>query len=454
MLPCLDDTIVAIASAPGSSARGIVRLSGPRLIPCLEHFFVPAESWHTVRPVPQVLVGTAHLSPRLASIPCHVLYWPGRRSYTRQPAAEIHLPASRPLLDAALSAACRAGARLAQPGEFTLRAFLAGRLDLSQAEAVLGVIDAQNQRELTIALRQLAGGLGGPLQTVRDQLLDLLADVEAGLDFVEEDISFVSQAELLTRLVEAQRVVENLRHWLDRRTLVDGRFRVVLRGPPNAGKSSLFNALLGRTLALVSDKQGTTRDYLSAEVVWDCVPIELIDTAGVGDFQGTNVVDELAQTRTDEVAQTAHLVLYCHDATLPWPDSDADLPERLPSDNRIVVRTKSDLVPTGSSSCPGVLHVSSFTGQGLEELKAAIVARLTESVSVQLLPVTLARCRDAIEEASESLSRAVALAKSGHCEELVAGELRFALDALGRITGTVYTDDILDRIFSRFCIGK
>jgi tRNA modification GTPase len=191
------DTIAAIASAPGGAARGIVRLSGPGVLDCLKRSFVIADEQcssleailaaHAVR-------GTLRLPT--TRLPCELYYWPGARSYTREPLAELHTLGSPPLLASALAALCQAGARLAQPGEFTLRAFLAGRLDLTQAEAVLGVIDARGRTQLDAALAQLAGGLSAPLGRLRERLIDLLAHLEAGLDFVEEKIEFISSAEL------------------------------------------------------------------------------------------------------------------------------------------------------------------------------------------------------------------------------------------------------------------
>src|SRR5262249_27089380 len=214
-------------------------------------------------------------------LPCDLFLWPTRRSYTRQPLAEVHTFGSPPLLDAVLRALCDAGARLARPGEFTLRAFLAGRIDLMQAEAVLGVIDAADRRQLQSALEQLAGGLSRPLNGLRNDLLDLLADLEAGLDFVEEDIRFVSPEELAARLKSALDLLEQSSCQLAARGTGDGLARVALAGAPNAGKSSLFNALVGNSAAIVSAHPGTTRDYLVAKIDADGLPIELVDTAGV-----------------------------------------------------------------------------------------------------------------------------------------------------------------------------
>ncbi|MEX0700720.1 MAG: GTPase, partial [Planctomycetales bacterium] len=279
----LDDTIAALASPPGGAARGIVRVSGPEVRAALDTIFQPdgPPRWNSSRAA-QRHSGRILLPNVRAPLDVAVLLWPTRRSYTGEPLAELHLPGSPPLLEAVLSALHDRGARPARPGEFTLRAFLAGRIDLVQAEAVLGVIDAHDHRELETALGQLAGGLSGKIADVRRDLIDLLADLEAGLDFVDEDIEFVARHELAERVDRARGTVERLLDQASERMRTAGTRCVVLAGLPNAGKSTLFNALAGREAALVSPIRGTTRDWLSAELDWQGLAIELIDTAGWG----------------------------------------------------------------------------------------------------------------------------------------------------------------------------
>jgi tRNA modification GTPase len=260
MLP-LDETIVAIASAPAGAARGIVRLSGPNAVEQVARVFQsePVVDLSAVRKATG-LQGSVAIGQR--KLGASLFLWPNSRSYTRQPVAEIHTTGSPPLLEVIVQSLCAVGARLAQPGEFTMRAFLAGRLDLTQAEAVLGVIDAADRRQLQTALSQLAGGFSQPLVQLRSGLLDLLADLEAGLDFTEEDIRFVSTDELQNRVSTAAAELERLSSQLGNRSVAGRLPRVVLAGPPNVGKSSLFNALIGSGAAIVSPQAGTTRDYL------------------------------------------------------------------------------------------------------------------------------------------------------------------------------------------------
>ncbi|MCH7728162.1 MAG: 50S ribosome-binding GTPase, partial [Planctomycetes bacterium] len=291
----LEDTIAAIASAPGGAFRGVVRLSGPDVANCLNRCFQPAES-NAIRTAagPIVVEGRVHLDDAFGDAPCDVFLWPTNRSYTRQPSAEIHTIGSPPLLDRVLSVVCASGARLAAPGEFTMRAFLAGRLDLTQAEAVLGVIDAASRTELDVALSQLAGGLAEPLNRLRDGLLDLLAQLEAGLDFVEDDIEFIRPEDLLEQMNSARDEVTGIIEQIAQREESASEFRVVLLGWPNVGKSSLLNALAGEATAIVSSQEGTTRDYVARRVQWRDIGCLLIDTAGIAP-KTADRIDAVAQ---------------------------------------------------------------------------------------------------------------------------------------------------------------
>ncbi len=456
----LDDTIAATATAPGGAARGVVRLSGHDVAAVVRRVFTPADAvaWDAVhvasRFVGKVAVALAGRgSPQ--SLPCDLYYWPTERSYTRQPVAELHTFGSPPLLDALLRTVCGAGARLAEPGEFTLRAFLAGRIDLVQAEAVLGVIDAADSRHLGAALAQLAGGLSRPLAAVRDDLLNLLADVEAGLDFVEEDIRFLSSADLDDRLRKAIAAIADIAEQMNARSEADYELRIALVGSPNVGKSSLFNALAAGGMALVSDEAGTTRDYLTSKLDLDGITCLLIDTAG----QDAEVVDgsiaSAAQAFVHEQRESADLRLLCIDSTRPV---NAWETEQLRSEDRgLVVLTKCDL--QGSAPAPDdAILTSVATGFGLGALRSAIRIRLsaaaTETSRAAVVAATAVRCRESLRVAADSLRRAAQIAAAHRGDELVAAEIRVALIELGKVVGAVYTDDLLDRIFSRFCIGK
>ena len=470
----LGDTICAIASAPGGAARGIVRLSGSGVLGVVEACFRADSSQclgDSTRP--SVVAGAILLpgpSARGAceSLPAEIYFWPTERSYTREPVAEIHTLGSPPLLAALLAALCAAGARPAEPGEFTLRAFLAGRLDLTQAEAVLGLIDADGGRQFEVALAQLAGGLARPMAALRESLLDLLAELEAGLDFVEEDIEFISQAELRDRLGDAARAVAELAARMSLRTEVAETFRAVLIGWPNVGKSSLFNRLsAGAPASLVSDVPGTTRDYLVAwldeargGVARRC---QLIDTAGVESSRAADSPGGMAQRSAGQQADAADVLVVCLDSTRPlntWEQSQIATAAERP---RLLVLTKCD-APRGLrvdgfdplASADTILETSALSGTGLEALREAIqaLAACGSPGEGSVVAATATRSRESLRLAADALARAAAANSQRLGEELIAAEVRLALAEIGKVVGAVYTDDILDRVFSRFCIGK
>lgn len=454
----VDDTIAAIASAPGGAARGILRVSGPEALVALCRCFTPnatapADWSHSARPA--VVAGTIDVVGLLGTISVDAYVWPNARSYTRQPSVELHTIGSPPILDALLRTLISAGARLAQPGEFTLRAFLAGRLDLTQAEAVLGVIDARDRAELQTALEQLAGGLGSPLHRLREDLLQLLAHLEAGLDFVEEDIEFISREQLDRELGNAARQIEALVEQTGSRNLAESAYPIVLRGLPNAGKSSLLNALCGYEAAIVSEQAGTTRDYVAAEIEIGGLACVLIDTAGV-EPPTDDGIHAAAQRAAVRQHLQSRIELLCIDASRALDVWEREQLAR-PSDARIVVATKSDqpreaAIPT----CCEAINISSQTGFGLADLRGVIRGRIERLYhrDSAIVGDTAVRCLDSLQAAAESVRRAREAATLELGEELVAAEIRIALDELGRVTGAVHTDDVLDRIFSRFCIGK
>lgn len=466
-----EDVIAAPAVPPQGGMRGIVRLSGAETAAVLRRAGMRAVGGEALRTRPRHPAWQAvelTLAEGLA-LTGDLLVWPDERSFTGQPAAEFHTLGSPPLVQAALGRFVAAGARPARPGEFTLRAFLAGRTDLTQAEAVLGVIHARDERELETALSQLAGGLRARIERLRSELLDVLAHLEAGLDFVEEeDVRFVTTGELTRALAAAAEAVDALLAASRGRTLVESLPRVVLHGPPNAGKSSLFNALLRRfgsdttAAALVSPVPGTTRDYLVGRLRHGSREFLLVDTAG--DETPLDPISAAAQSGRREQVEQAALVLECAAAdAAPLPPApatpDVSTTIRPPSDPpTLLVRTKCDGPEEETSPASGPLETSALTGRGLDRLATEITTRLELTTAAAEAPAftaaTAVRCRENLVTAAASLAAAQAAVRAGVGEELIAADLRGALDGLGLIVGTVCTDDLLDRIFSRFCIGK
>lgn len=440
----LDDAIAATASAPGPGPRGIVRVSGPGAWRIATAGFEPDRPIDEAASRPFVVRGAYRLPGLRPSLPAEVALWPTPRTYTGQELAEVHAPGSPPLLSRLLAHVLASGARPARPGEFTLRAFLSGRIDLTRAEAVLGVIDARDPRRLDDALEQLAGGLSGPVLSLRDRLLDLLAHLEAGLDFVDEaDVDPIGRAALAADLAREADALDALTDRLGRRDRSGDAPRVVLAGPPNAGKSRLFNAMLGDDHAIVSPLAGTTRDTLSAPCACDGVLVELVDTAGV-EAAGDAITAE-AQARAASEAERADVVLACASGDSP--------PLGLPDDERTIrVWTKGDAAQPPPGDAPWIV-TSAAASSGLDELKRAVAAAIRRREAEPASP-TSARCRDSLLRAAASLRAAAAAMAAGAGDELIAFDLRSALDDLAEVTGAVVADDVLDRIFARFCIGK
>jgi len=349
-----EDTIVALSTPPGAGARAIVRLSGPAALACALGIFGASES---VDPRQRRFYsGHVRLPELNSALPADLHVWPGPHSYTGQDVVELHSLSSVPLIQLLIAQLLNAGARAAQPGEFTMRAFLAGKLDLTRAEAVLGVIEAGDRTELRHALAQLAGGVTRPLEGLREDLLNLLADVEAGLDFSDEDIRFVDQEELLGRITKGLAQLTLLHKQLEQRGVDRKHFRVVLAGRPNAGKSSLFNALAPQGRALVSPEPGTTRDYLAGTLELEGLSLELIDTAGWQADGGS--IEAQAQVLTSKQLADADLVVLCLDSALPATEREKALLLSMGPPQVLAVATKCDLQPAP----PRLLATSALTG--------------------------------------------------------------------------------------------
>ena len=394
-------------------------------------------------------------------LPGRLLLWPNKRSYTHQPTAEFHTFGSPPLLQLGLEHVCQRGARLAEPGEFTLRAFLSGRIDLPQAEAVLAVIDSNNEEQVQTALRQLAGGLTGPLSEIRNQLISIVAELEAGLDFVEEDIEFISKQELLEGLLSISANLQTIVKQISSRNVEQTEFRIALVGAPNVGKSSLFNRLVKNDIAIVADVEGTTRDFVSAKLDLGTVLTTVVDTAGFETSSGLDetTISQQAQRQTQQQFQQADLRLVCVTKDTPVSRSA----EFLPDD--IVVITKADTISHLQEyrtfieqhfGTQNVVMTSARTGEGIDHLTSllnAVIQRLFAGGS-SMVGSTATRATDSLKGAFDAVFNATEAVEHDIGLELVASELRISLDEIGRVVGTIHTDDILDRVFSQFCIGK
>ena len=445
-LPQIRDTIVALSSAAGPGARGIVRMTGPKAWAIVRSCVPEAPTelatgrWHGAITLPQVY----------SQLPVELLGFVAPRTYTGQDLVEIHTFSSPPLLDALLALLLAHGARAAEPGEFTMRAFLAGKMDLTEAEAVRAVIAAETPGDLRTALAQMAGGIAHPLLDLREDLLAALAEIEAGLDFAEEDLTFLHPEELRRRLARARETMQALASQWSERSIRGRPFRVVLGGLPNAGKSSLFNALAGRPAALVSPEAGTTRDYLVERLTIDDVELEIIDTAGeeaLAPDEPPQAIAAQAQALREAQLAQGDLVLWCFEAAKP-PEAIANADAAL-----MLVATKCDLSKPAPMASQ-VVETSAITGLGFQDLRSLLRTRAGDAYRASAAAGNWSRCESLIRAALEHLQQAESHAVQRQFPELLALELRSANDTIGAIVGAVYTDDLLDRIFSQFCIGK
>ena len=446
--------IVAIATAPGRGAVGIVRISGTGL-----------------RPLVQQLCGRM-LTPRMATLlPLHqadgsvldqglALWFEAPHSYTGEDVLELQVHGGPVLLQMLLQRCLQAGQalglRLAEPGEFTQRAFLNGKLDLAQAEAVADLIDASTEAAVRSAARSLAGAFSQQVRQLHDRLVQLRLLVEATLDFPEEDIDFLQQAGAAQQLGDIGDALDAVLDGAQQGALLRDGMRVVLAGQPNVGKSSLLNALAGAELAIVTPIAGTTRDRIAQTIQIEGVPVHVIDTAGLR-HHGGDEVERIGIERSWESIADADVVLLLHDPTRAgdpaYEAAQAQIATRLPAAAKLLhVHTKADL----AALVPGAgLCVSAHNGPGLAQLRRELLQRAGWHAMPEGLFLARARHVHALQRAREHLLRARALgADRGTPLELLAEELRGAHDALGEITGAFTADDLLGEIFDRFCIGK
>jgi len=483
-----EDTICAIATPQGEGGIGIIRVSGDRAVELVSRMVKTRSSrslqdfqsqklylsdvWGEGLPG---LGGSSHPSSRLID-QALVVVMRKPKSYTGEDVVEIHAHGGPYVLHLTCQELVRLGARLANPGEFTQRAFLNGRLDLTQAEAVLDTIQAANAGSLRAAQELLRGSLSREVDRLRNKLIRVLAHIEAGIDFVEEDISFIGKEEVASA---CQETMEDLNQLID--TFEEGRIvregmRTVIIGCPNVGKSSLLNALLRTDRAIVSSMPGTTRDVIDEVTNMKGLLLRLVDTAGLR--QTVDIVESEGIRRTQQAMDEADLLLVVIDRSEPLTEEDCALLTTHREHRLVVVLNKSDLAPrvelaqvqevmrlgslrTDKSSgqfdpISQIVEISTKTGIGMAELSGAIrkscLGRNMEAG--QSAVVTRVRHKDALCQARDSVSKALDAVNLQMPGECVALDVRGALDALGEITGIVSTEDVLDRVFKDFCIGK
>lgn len=452
-----DDTIVAISTPIGKSGIGIIRLSGKSAIAIADKIFISSKK----KALKQSISHKLHYGwiQDIDEVLLSVMRAP--RTYTKEDIVEINCHSGIVILKKILDLVLKCGARLAEPGEFTKRAYLNGRIDLAQAEAVLDMINSKTDKALEVALGQLQGRLSRKVKALRRKILDVLTQLELSIDFSDQDVEQIAQGKLLTRIEDVSCDLRQLIDSADRGAILRQGTTCVISGKPNVGKSSLLNALLKQDRAIVTAFAGTTRDLVEETKDLCGIPLRLIDTAGIS--RPENLAEKEAIRRSHKATRKAGLVLFVLDGSSDVSSKDIAIARSLLRRPVIIVINKHDLpekinLNRVKKLLPGKKHVfiSALRNQGLEELEKEIGDFIWEgkSSSDGELLITNLRHKQALYQAHQALKRAVKVSKASHGAEIIALEVQEAQESLGEIIGKISSEDVLNRIFSEFCIGK
>ena len=447
------ETIVAISTPPGRGGIGIVRLSGPHALEIASGLIRTSGA---LEPARARLAEVADPDTSAKLDEAMVTYFARPHSYTGEDLVEIAAHGSPVILDMLVRLALRGGARLARPGEFTERAFLAGRLDLTQAEAVRDLIDAQTLYQARIAAEQMGGALSRRVQPAKQNLVELIALLEAGIDFAEDDVEVTPDEEIVTRIDTIAGELGELARSFEHGRMVHAGLRLAIVGRPNVGKSSLFNRLLERERAIVTATPGTTRDLVTDRLSLGGIPVELVDTAGLREAK--DEAEAIGVRKTRETLAEADVVMVVLDASVPLRDDESELIASLAGRRALVVRNKSDL-NTGADVPPELsllsVTTSALTGEGMPALRDAL-AELVRNPAGESESGILTSLRhfEAVSGAAAALGAAREAVGKKIPHEMLLLDLYGALRQLDSLTGETTAEDILNRIFSSFCIGK
>lgn len=459
----VEETISTIATAPGEGAIGIIRMSGPVAIEITDRFFRGING-KRAREIPSQHVAYGHIiDPDNEKIidELLLLIMRGPKSYTREDVVEIHCHGGPVPMKKILSITLQHGARLSEPGEFTKRAFLNGRLDLSQAEAVMDIIRAKTDASLRMAVGHLSGTLSDKIRDMRYEILRMIANLEATIDFPEEDIEMMAAQDVKVSVIGLLAQINHLLATKETGRILREGLETVIIGKPNVGKSSLLNALLKEKRAIVTDIPGTTRDVIEEFVNISGVPLKIVDTAGIRET--SDIIEQMGVEKTKEFIVTADLILLLLDASLPLSAEDREVLAMLSGKQAIVLVNKTDLpvllnldeVYTYISD-KKVLKISVMEGSGLLELEQVIVDMVYGGEIEQKEGAFITNLRQAnlLEQAKQHLEAAIETIDQLMPSDCIVIDLKDSWDKLGEITGDTVGEDIIDQIFTQFCIGK
>ncbi|MEQ9467945.1 MAG: tRNA uridine-5-carboxymethylaminomethyl(34) synthesis GTPase MnmE [Ekhidna sp.] len=451
----INDTIVALATPPGQGAIGIIRVSGSNTIPIVNELFrgkdLTKVASHTIH------LGTIRDDENKIIDEVLVSVFKGPHSYTKEDVIEISSHGSQYILQKILSLLIKKGARLAKPGEFTQKAFLNGRFDLAQAEAVADLIASENASMQQTAMKQMRGGFSDEIKKLREELIHFASMIELELDFAEEDVEFADRQGLIKLINKIQTLIQSLIASFEYGNVIKSGVPTVIAGKPNAGKSTLLNALLNEEKAIVSEVAGTTRDFIEDQIYLDGIAFRFIDTAGIRETD--DKVESIGVQRTLEKMKQASLVIYLVDLMNDSIDSIEEQLQGLRKSSvpSLIVGNKVDEAKPELKALledENAVFISAKGKVHLDDLKARLQAIVAETKSSSEVIVTNTRHLQSLQQTDEALNRVIEGINMEMSNDLVAQDIRSALFHLGEITGEVTTDDLLENIFSKFCIGK
>lgn len=450
------DTIVALATPTGAGAIGVIRLSGDDAIRICNEVFrgkdLSKQETHTIH-FGTIVDGDVIIDEVLASL------FIAPRSYTKENVVEVSCHGSSYIIDKIIRLFVSKGARPAKPGEFTMRAFLNGQLDLSQAEAVADLIASSSEASHKVAMQQMRGGFSNELKQLREELIHFASLVELELDFSEEDVEFANRDQMKTLIEKIVLVLKKLIHSFELGNVIKKGVPVVIAGKPNVGKSTLLNALLNEERAIVSDIAGTTRDTIEDEITIQGIKFRFIDTAGIRDTE--DIIEAKGVEKTFEKIQSSAIILYLYDALETYGEELSKIVSDLTD---ITLKNKSQLLLVANKSDkseqhtnaihPDSINISALQGIGIKELEQKLLDMIHYTENANETILTNIRHVEALQKTSDALERVLYGIDNPVTSDFLAMDIKQALHYLGEITGAISTDDLLENIFSKFCIGK
>ena len=454
-------TIVSISTAPGIGGIGIVRMSGENTFKILEKIFKPKKE-QKIDEIKGYTIKYGHIVENDEIIDeVLVSYFKAPRSYTTEDMCEINSHGGNFIMKKILEICLKNGAELAEPGEFTKRAFLNGRIDLAQAESVIDVINAKSEKEAQSGINQLEGFLSNEIKSIKQEIMDVLVNIEVTIDYPEYDVPEVQKQEISKMLDSISKKLEKLEKSFDNGKIIKDGIKTAIIGKPNAGKSSLLNAILKENRAIVTDIEGTTRDTIEEFVTINGIPLKLIDTAGIR--EGKDEVEKIGIEKSIKAANEADLIIAIFDSSKELSDEDMEILDLIKNKKTIILLNKIDLKPVIDENneklknvTNNILKISALNKKGIEDIynKISEMFKLNEINFDNDILITNVRHKNIISKAIEDVKKANETFNIDMPIDIIAISLKLILDDLGEITGEVVTDDVINEIFSKFCLGK